>query len=205
MAVYRYPLIAKEGWLLIAVVAMVALALHYFAGSILFAGIAWAIVIFLLYVFRDPTRKIPPSPLGIISPVDGEVIAVDEIHDDYLDRDVKRISLNMNTLGVRSIRSPTEGKIQNRWFNAGSEKRPRHALWIQTDEKDDVLIEMIPPKFPPPVCEVQSGERVGQGARCGFVYFAGQINLFLPTDARIQVAVGDHVVGGSDIVATLHK
>lgn len=204
MAVYRYPLIAKEGWPLIAIVLAFALALHYFVNAI-FAIVAWAVVILLLFVFRDPTRKVPPSPLGIISPVDGEVIAVDDIHDDYLDRDVKRIALNMNTLGVRSIRSPTEGKIQNRWFNAGSEKRPHHALWIQTDEKDDVLIEMIPPKFPPPVCEVQSGERVGQGARCGFVYLTGQINLFLPKDSRIEVSPGDQVTGGSDIVATLHK
>lgn len=204
MTVYRYPLIAKEGWLLIAVAVIVVVALHYFFDTPL-TSIAWAMVVFLLFVFRDPTRKVPPSPLGIISSVDGTVIAVDEAHDDYLNRDTKRIAISMDTFGVRSVRSPTEGKIQNRWFNAGSEKRPHHALWIQTDEKDDVLIEMIPPKFPPPICEVQSGERVGQGARCGFVYLAGQINLFLPKNSNILVAPGDHVTGGSDVVATLHK
>jgi len=204
VAVYRHPQVAKEGWLFIAIAAIIAVTLHYAVSSIL-AGVVWLIVLFLLFVFRDPARKIPPSPLGIVSPVDGEVITVDEIHDDYLDRDVKRISINMSSFGVRSVRSPTEGKVQNRWFNTGAEKRPHHALWVQTDENDDVVIEMIPPKFPPPVCKVQSGERVGQGARCGFLYLTGKINLFLPKDALVQVAVGDQVTGGSDVVATLHK
>jgi len=206
MAVYRHPLIAREGWLLIGFILIATLTVHYHYG---WSGSSalWLVQLFILYIFRDPGRKIPAVPLGILSPADATVISVDHIHDDYLDCDVQRISLKMDMLGVRSLRSPTEGKIIEHWFKREDHQNFYHySLLIRTDEKDDVLLEMIVPRILSPVCDIQSGERVGQGARCGFTYIGATINILVPANSRIEIKQGDKVKAGTDIIATLvHK
>jgi len=203
---YRHPFIAREGWFLIGLVLIATLVVQYSYGSSA-AILLWMLQAILLFLFRDPARKIPASPLGILSPADAAVVSIDSIHDDYLDRDVTRIALKMDILGVHSLRSPTEGKIVQHWFKREDHHQYLHyALLIQTDEQDDVLLEIIIPKIISPVCDIQSGERVGQGARCGFVYLRAKVNILLPTSARINVSVGDRVKAGMDIIASLtHK
>ena len=47
----------------------------------------WIVVGFIIWLYRDPNRQIPSSPLGIVSPVDGRVDSVQELYDTYLDRE----------------------------------------------------------------------------------------------------------------------
>lgn len=150
MLAYRYPIIAREGWSLIAVVVIAALV-----AQLLFAWAAlplWVLVLVLLFLFRDPLRKVPASPLGIVSPVDGCVIGVETVQDGYLNRKAICISINMSITSVYSIHSPMEGKIVEQWLkvprkiiaeNAYSSAQPdTYAQWIQSDEEDNVVLVM---------------------------------------------------------------
>ena len=77
MLAYRYPLIAREGWLWIAIVFCVAVLLYFFSAQ---ASIPfWVLTLLLIFLFRDPHRKVPALPLGIVCPVDGRVIAIEEV------------------------------------------------------------------------------------------------------------------------------
>jgi phosphatidylserine decarboxylase len=108
-----------------------------------------------------------------------------------------------------------EGKVMQQWLDvarkiqdeatgSNQEKRTSYAQWIQSDEKDDVVIVFdAVPHGPRPRCYAQSGERIGQGQRCGFVRFGAQIEILLPENTRLAVAVGDTVRAGSAIIATL--
>jgi len=79
-----------------------------------------------------------------------------------------------------------------------------YAQWIQSDEKDDlVLVIEVNSRMPRPKCYVQSGERIGQGQRCGFIRFGSRVDVLIPVTSRISVSVGDDVLAGSDIIATL--
>ena len=118
MLTYRYPLIAREGWLWIAIIAVAAVILNVMYGTLSLP--LWLCVLVLLYLFRDPMRKIPAVPLGIVSPVDGKVIAIDEVQDAYLNRSAIRISIKMKITSVYSAHSPIEGKVQEQWFGKAS-------------------------------------------------------------------------------------
>ena len=50
---------------------------------------------------------------------------------------------------------------------------------------------------------LHSGERVGQGQRCGYFYFGGVIDVFLPLESKVQVEVGQYVQSGSSVLAQL--
>ena len=217
MLTYRYPLIAREGWLWIAAVAIPALIVHMLYGLV--SVPLWLLTLVLLFLFRDPARKIPAVPLGIVSPVSGKIVAVDTVYDAYLNREAVSISIKMGFTSVYSARIPMEGKVVEQWLGsplrvtpvaqtvtdqAVTAKSVSYAQWIQNDEQDDVvLIIETSTHAPRPRCYVHSGERVGQGQRCGFIRFGSRVDVLIPVGSRVSVSVGDDVLAGSDIIATL--
>jgi phosphatidylserine decarboxylase len=212
MLTYRYPLIAREGWLWIATAILFALL-----GYVLEQWVSvplWLLVLGLLYLFRDPVRKIPAAPLAIVSPVDGKVVSVGLVHDAFLDRQALCISIKMGLTSVYSIHSPMEGKVMQQWLgvpekiadesSARQQKPTCYAQWLQSDEGDDTLVVIhTQPLRSRPRCYAQSGERIGQGQRCGFIRFGAQVDILVPEKSRLEVSVGDTVLAGSDIIATL--
>lgn len=219
MLAYRYPIIAREGWMWIALV-IAAAALSSFKFGIASVPL-WILAATLLFLFRDPYRKIPASPLAVVCPVDGKIVAIDKIQDDYLDRAAICISIKMGMIDVFSVHSPMEGKIIKQWHEAPLKIKPittdkntgtatddagveTFAQWMQSDENDDVVLIMEANTFiPKPYCYAQSGDRIGQGQRCGFLRFGTQVDVIVPESTRIDVNVGDKVLAGTGIIATL--
>lgn len=207
MASNNYPYFSRPGWLPFAVVAGLALVIWYVFGFYWSLPL-WLVSVLVVFMFRDPERQIPSLPLAVISPADGAVSRIDTLDDPYLDRQAKRIVIDMHQLGVYSTRSPIEGKImdiRNCALNDGNEHP--HGVWIQTDEKDDVVVVMGRGHLnSTPHCNIRIGEKVGQGQRCGFIRLGGRVELYLPESSRIGISEGAQVSAGSDVVATLvHK
>ena len=83
----------------------------------------------------------------------------------------------------------------------------RFAVWLQTDEHDDVVMVLRGAFITHRVhYAVPVGERVGQGQRCGRVQFAASAEVYLPLASRLAAAPGDALEAGSAIIATfIHK
>ena len=210
MLAYRYPIIAREGWPLIGLLVIIALIIHL-AVNIVVAAPFWLMALLVVYVYRDPARKVPAAPLAIVAPVDGVVTEISAMHDPYIEREAQRVIIAMHLFGIYSARSPTEGKIMKQWHGSPvSDKTAMpmparsFAQWIQTDEADDVVMIMRQrASVQAPRCYAQSGDRVGQGQRCGFVPLGAAVEVWVPANCRIDVKVGDTLRAGSDIIATL--
>lgn len=198
-AAFRYPLIAREGWPLIGLALVAGAVLQYFLGT-LYAVPFWLAAAAGLYLFRDPPRRVPASPLGVISPVDGRVEAVETVTDPWLERRCQRVRLRMDPTGVYSVRSPVEGKVVRQW-HPGEEKAAPYVQWLQTDEEDDLLLTIGHGARRRAVCYVAPGERVGQGQRCGYVIFGTRVELLLPESCRVQVGPGQYLHSGTDVLA----
>ena len=201
----RYPYFSRAGWLPFLVCAGCGFLLGHYVGWFL-ALPFWIACALIVYVHRDPERDVPARPLAVVSPADGSVIAVGEVHDPYLDRDSIRLQIQMNRGGVYSTRSPVEGKILEP-RNSGEDESQPHGVWLKTDEDDDLVVVMHRgPLNNVPHCDVGIGDRVGQGQRCGHIQMGGQVDVYLPINSRAQVEVGSRVMAGSDVIATLvHK
>lgn len=239
MTTYHSHLIVREGWRLIAIAVLLGLVLQVSAGF--FVAIPfWIATLVLGILFRDPHRVVPPKPLAIISPVDGEVTKIDTLQDPYTQSPMVQIQLNKGFFDVMIVRSPMEGKVMKQWFGviegnlavgaaanalmntqksapaycevvdgqpavAGVEPTAcRFAQWIQSDEQDDVVLAVrSAARLFKPRCYAHSGERIGQGQRCGIIPFASVVRVSVPASSRVEVKVGDTVRGGSDTLATL--
>ena len=195
-------MIARHGLLPLLATILAAVLVMQIVG-VYPSLVLWLLVVLVLLMYRDPNREIPSSPLSVLSPVDGRVTSVTHTHDPYLDRASLKISVNMNLLDVYTTRSPVEGKVCEPPGNSGSNGQP-HGVWLQTDEGDDIVMVMNRGRLNnKPRCYIGFGERVGQGRRCGFVHWGGQIDVYLPDYSRAAVAEDARVLGGSDVIATL--
>ncbi len=196
-----------------AFAAAMALAVHYFAGPA-WAAPFWVVLVFILQFFRDPPRQIPDAPDAVICPADGKVIALGEVEDPYLKRPSKRVSVFMNVFNVHSNRSPVAGKIMERWYSRGkfvnasldkaSLDNERNALWIRTDQGQDVVVVQVAGLIARRIlCYVQPGERIARGERYGFIRFGSRVDVYLPREARFEASLGDSVKGAADVIARL--
>ena len=195
--------IATEGWgliLLITLGAMTAMALGASNLSLLVAGL---ILLAVAAYFREPDRRVPPYPLGIISPADGRIVHRRECHDPYLDRAAIRIGIELDRFGAYYFRAPIEGTLLE---VRRTQQSPDAGLasWIQTDERDDIVMVISDGlALGARVCEQPYGHRVGQGRRSGRRRLIRRVDLYLPAESRVEVDIGAHVCAGRDRIATL--
>lgn len=213
MSGYPHPILAREGWLHIAIAVAVMLALGWFGGTAA-ALVGLAIVAFVVQFFRDPPRAIPSQPNAILSPADGRIVAVGLSRDPWLERDALKISVFMNVFNVHSNRSPVDGTVVNAWYHAGafvnaaldkaSTGNERSALHLRTDDGRDVTCVQIAGLIARRIlCYAKPGDRLARGERFGFIRFGSRVDLYLPPEARVRVELGQKVSAGATIMAEL--
>jgi phosphatidylserine decarboxylase len=209
---YPHPLIAREGWPFLAIaLAAAALVTGYNPA---WSAPFWIIALFVLQFFRDPPREVPGDAKTVVSPADGRIVAVENVHDPYLDRDAIKVSVFMNVFNVHSNRAPVDGVVKQVWYDAGrffnaaldkaSTENERNALWIRADAGADVTCVQVAGLIARRIlCYVRPGERLERGQRYGFIRFGSRVDLYLPASARVTAALGDKVYAASSVLASL--
>jgi len=201
----RNPFVAREGvpFLVIAAAACF-LALRYL--DIGFAIAAALLFFVFVLIFRDPRRNIPASPLGVVSPVDGQIVGVDLVDKGVFHGEAHCIHIRIDSFGTYTARAPVEGKIMDlRSVNGGEVvDYQTSALWLQTDEGDDVVLQFQGHRFGlAPLAFLRFGERVGQGQRCAYLRLTRFAEVQFPINSRLQVESGQRVVAGCDVLGKL--
>lgn len=198
-------MISREGWPWL-IAAVVAWGVVYRIW-----GLDWSIPIALLilalfFLFRDPGRAVPPLPLGVVAPVDGQVLEVVRHTDGVPPGQWTKIGIRISHWGAYTVRSPIEGAIHDVRDQA-REVDPEgltSGLWVRSEEQDDVVL-LFPGRYPQlgPKAFVRYGERVGQGQRFAYLRLAPKAEVYLPVTAEIKVAPGDRILAGSGVLAEL--
>lgn len=215
MSQYPHPIIAREGWPFITGTIMIALLINIYV-SWLWAIPFWIIAVFVVQFFRDPPRDIPALGNAILAPADGRIVAVEKLLDPYLARDAIKISVFMNVFNVHSNRSPVDGKVRDKWYSPGkfinadlpkaSLENERNALWITTDNGADVTCVQVAGLIAKRIlCSAKPGDHLTRGQRFGFIRFGSRVDVYLPTNAKINVNIGDKVHATSTILAELRE
>jgi phosphatidylserine decarboxylase len=197
----------------------------YYYGSVLLASAllvgwlttpAWAVVpillaAFFLWFFRDPERVIPGDPDAVVSPADGKVTYVSTVVVDGKPR--QRISIFLNVFNVHVNRSPVSGVIRGVRYQTGKYLNAMNALSAEQNEQNMVTVEgdghtvifkqiagLLARRI---VFTKKIGDRVERGERVGLIKFGSRVDVLLDASAEIGVKIGDHVKGGSSILAFL--
>lgn len=205
MKARRELLVASEGVPVLFLFAVGTAATAWF-GSLALAAVPLVVFVLLLFVFRDPIRVIPATPLGVVSPVDGTVTEVSTTDEGPTEGKAHRIRIRVSVLGSYTARSPVEGKAMELHRMAPDDAHIVHAggLWLRTDEGSDVVLQFHGHRLRiPPRAFVQYGERVGQGERCAWLRLTRFAEVQLPADSRVLAEKGDRVLAGSSVLARL--
>ncbi len=208
---YPHPFLAREGWPFIAGSLVLSL-LASMAGWWSFPF--WLIFIFCLQFFRDPARVIAGGPKSVVAPADGRIVVVEETNDPYLARPALKVSVFMNVFNVHSNRSPLECRVEEKWYHPGSFlnaaldkaslENERCALHLKTVDGQDVTCVQVAGLVARRILNyVDAGAELKAGQRYGFIRFGSRVDLYLPLDAKVKVAIGEKVFASSSILAEL--
>jgi phosphatidylserine decarboxylase len=164
---------------------------------------------FVFFFFRDPERKLPPSPSAVVSPADGRVL---EVVEEPLDgRPGRKISIFLSIFNVHVNRSPVAARIESAEYRPGkffAAMRPRASA-----ENEQNVLRLDSGRGPVVVKQIAGwvarrvllwkpvGASLARGERFGMIRFGSRVELWLPREAEVLVRPGDSVRGGSSVVA----
>ena len=178
---------------------------HWVVAGVLLAFLA----AFVFYFFRDPERVIPADPDVVVSPADGRVVVVTD--EDHAGVPGKRISIFLAIWNVHVNRSPASGTIVKMDYRPGkflaamraraSMENEQNVISLSTASGEMVFKQIAGLIARRVVCWKKAGDTVQRGERIGLVRFGSRVDLWVPRDAQILVALGDNVKGGSSVLA----
>ena len=200
----------RDGIYLGGGIIVVAVVLGWLAGPA-YALIPLPLAAFFLWFFRDPERSVPATPGMIVSPADGKVTLVSSVQLEGSTR--PRISIFLNVFNVHVNRSPMAGVIRRVEYQKGKFGNAMGALSADANEQNIVTVEgdgstivfkqiagLLARRI---VFNKQVGDRVERGERIGLIKFGSRVDVVFPADAQLLVRVGDHVSGGSSVIAQM--
>ena len=209
---YPHPIIAREGWPFISAGLVLSIIVTACAGwwSLPF----WLFTAFALQFFRDPSRPIPQDADAVLCPADGRIVVVEKALDPYRNVEALKISVFMNVFNVHSQRAPVDGTITGVEYNKGkfvnaaldkaSTENERNAVLATTRSGREITFVQVAGLVARRIlCYIGEGEKVVRGERYGFIRFGSRADVYLPLDARAEVAIGDKVSASSTILARL--
>ena len=213
----RY-IIHPEGWKFAGILFVSSIILFCLSASILIAIIGFFLTFFVLWFFRDPKRNTPQDVNLIISSADGKVCLIDEAYPPeelpIESQKMKRICVFMNVFNVHVNRSPVqgnvdhivykEGKFLNASLDKASDKNERSSLVLNTQNGTKIIVVQIAGLIARRILSfISPNMLLNQGERFGLIRFGSRVDIYLPLDAVEKCKVGDKVVAGESILASL--
>jgi phosphatidylserine decarboxylase len=202
---WRIP-IAKEG--LVFIIPSLAVSLSLWGlGFFSLAAIFSLGTAFMVYFFRDPERSAPNTEKAVLSPADGTVIQLLSCQEDrFLKGPAIKIGIFMSLFNVHVNRIPLTGRIIGRSYSAGrffcanldkaSSQNEQIALIVETPERVHLVVVQIAGMIARRiVCRVNPGDPVIRGERFGLIRFGSRLDVYLPPSVRVQVQLGQKVLG----------
>jgi phosphatidylserine decarboxylase len=186
----------------------VALLLGWFIHPVL-AVFPLLLAGFFLWFFRDPERQIPAEEGAIVSPGDGKVtdVSITQMNGEPC----TRISVFLNVFNVHVNRSPITGVITDVKYKRGKFGNAMGSISAEENEQNVVTVHgetgtvvfkqiagLLARRI---VFDKKIGDSVARGERVGLIKFGSRVDVIFPAGAAVNVKVGDHVAGGSSVLA----
>lgn len=183
---------------------------------------AWAItpavlLVFVLYFFRDPPRRIPSEPGLLVSPADGTVSDVTHLaHDDFIGGPAVRIGIFLSIFNVHINRSPADARVIGLRYHPGAfmnalnpeSSIKNENLWIGLEEDTQphrrIVVRQIAGLLARRiVCNLRSGEHLARGQQFGMIKLGSRTELIVADEPALRVLVEPRqkVKGGSSVLA----
>ena len=207
----RLQTLAEARWIL-AILFFLALVSWFFSAwlSLFF----FVLILYTLFFFRDPDRNIPADRNAVLAAADGTVTDISEVEEtEVLKARMRRVGIFLSIFDVHTNRAPIEGRITYRQHHEGlcldarspdcSEKNEAMTWGIENPRATVVVRQLTGAIARRIVAWAQVGDQLARGERFGMIRFGSRTEVYLPLTASVLVKAGEHVAGGSTIIARL--
>ncbi len=204
--------------IVVAVICLIFVAIIYFIwpcavpfGSVLALGL----FIFVLSFFRIPKRDFRTQLNRVISPCDGKVVVIEEVTEsEFIAGRCRQISVFMSPLNVHINWHPVSGQVVYKkyhpgkylvaWHPKSSTENERMSVGYQFADDSKILVRQIAGAMARRIVNYAEVDQDASAAtEMGFIKFGSRVDVFVPLDYPLQVAINDRVIGGVTPLATV--
>ena len=179
---------------------------------------ASSLVIYLLMVnfFRSPKRIFPGDVENVIvAPADGKVVVIEKVYEpDHFKDERIQVSIFMSPLNVHANWYPVDGvvvraehqkgKFHKAWLPKASTENERSLVVIKMNDGREILVRQVAGAMARRIVTyAAAGEECFIDQHLGFIKFGSRVDLYLPLDAKINVALDQKTVGNETVIANL--
>ena len=205
--------IDPAGWPFILGAAVITALSWLLAGPLAWAALAGAVELSLFF-FRDPDRVHNAAALR-------GALAGGRTRDGRWRADRRgtppgnwqQVSVFLSPMDVHVNRMPVSGRVIRVEYHPGrflpaykkesGDLNERSEVTIDHAGQPIVVRQIVGVLARRVVCRTREGLDVKAGERFGVMKFGSRMDVFVPVDATLHVRVGDTVVGGVTVIATL--
>jgi phosphatidylserine decarboxylase len=172
----------------------------------------FAVLIWILFFFRDPYRECPSENGVLLSPADGRITDIEVTEEnDFIGGSALRLGIFLSIFDVHINRAPCnvrvekitykEGRCTNAMKPASGRVNESNDLsLIRVDDPADRLVVRqisgaIARRI---VCEAKEGQKLTNGQKFGMIKFGSRTEFYVPNSENIKcmVKIGDKVKAG---------
>lgn len=193
--------ISKKGIQPIAILVFLTILASFFSDFL--GTIFLLLTLFSLYVFRDVPKYIYENKESILSPVDGEIIAIDKINDKV------KIYCRVSLFDDHTLRAPFTGDVKVQKFHKGLHLNPNSLKakslneqivyrFYSEDNKISIKLKLLSGFFNIAMEKIED-KCISQGDKLSF-FVDGIAIITLKNNSNLLVNLGDKLSSGQSIL-----
>lgn len=176
------------------------------------------LLVFVTYFFRNPVRILEvDDPNFIIAPADGRVVVVEPTTENEYFHDKRlQVSIFMSPFNVHANWYPIEGEIlvsehqkgrhKGAWLPKSSTENERSLVVIETKSKVQIAVRQIAGAMARRIVTyAKVGKQSHRNTHMGFIKLGSRVDMYLPLNTEMFVAVGELVRGNETIIGRLQE
>ena len=207
----RAQTLFEARWILL-ILALAGLAVWFVSAWLSFVFLAF--FLFTIAFFRDPDRNVPAGSSLIVAPADGRVSDIVELGEkEVLKTQTRRVGIFLSIFDVHTNRAPIDGRIVYRQHHEGlcldardpgCPEKNEAMTWAFENPLGTIVVRQLSGAIARRIVAwANVGDELKKGERFGMIRFGSRTELYLPLEAEVLVKTGDHVSGGSTVIARL--
>jgi len=169
---------------------------------------SFLLIIFFIFVFRNPEREIPSfQDASVVSPSDGVISNIEELKDEEYGY---KLEIDSSFFNVSLLRVPLVSTLEDIKILRGARISKFNALHVDINENATLIfkdnnkntlkvIHRLKQSFKPLDIEIIPSQSLSQGSRYG-VMVNGVTTLYLPKNFRLNVTVGTEVNASQTLI-----
>ena len=205
--------IAKDGFPTIIFLLLCA-GIFAFMSWIIPAMIIFALLLIVVWFFRDPERKTDYKEGNFYSPADGKIVEISNASHNFTGEAIK-VGIFMNIFSVHVNRVPCKGTIEFLEYIPGkkiaafapkaSEINERNYVGLSTSYGAVMMTQIAGLIARRIVCRVNRGDNLEAGQRYGMIKLGSRVDLYLPKNTEIKIKIGDNVKAGLTCIGVIKE